>query len=285
MVIHFLVGPDGRLWLPGSPDLMKHIGQPNHRLLPNADFFKDLGFATFRLNRNHARLAVRRELLSRACVRQLTGLFIEFEPSRIVIEQPSPAPVEIMSNVNDAIARLDELRRHNAGEIQRPPFSFESLGLERLRHPKRQQLLRFYTRWKRAQGQMSMRELNDTLAHPITERAVVTRLARPDQPVIETWPRTIKLLKPCEIGNVIGRPMEDQPDRDYGAAMAVGYIAVNRDQRPKLELVETTTSLPDGGTRWARYERLLLPWRAGDHERLVISESMTRAIRFHDAAD
>ena len=286
MAIHFLVGPDGRLWLPGSSDLLNHIGRTIGHLVPNPEFFRDLGFATFGINRGHARLAVRRELLSRACVKQLTELFIEFEPARIVIEQPTPAPTEILSNVNDAVARLDELRRHNTGEVQRPPFSFEALGLERLRHPKRRQLLSFYARWKRARGQMSMRELSDTLAHPITERAVVTRLAHPERPVIETWPRSIKqLLKPCQIVGVIGRPMEDQPDRDYGAAMAVGYIAVNREQRPKLELVETRMDLPGGGTRWARYERLLLPWRAGEHERLVISESLTRTIRFHGVGD
>jgi hypothetical protein len=285
MAISFLVCPDGRLWLPGSPDLRRHIAQTHHHLQSRPDAFDDLGYASFRFNERHVRLVMRRETLSRACVRQLTELFIEYEPNRIVIEQTAPTLVEIFSNVNDAVAWLDELRRRNVGEVQRPPFNFEMLGLERLRHPKRLALLRSYNRWKRAKGQMSMRELADTLANPYPERTLVTRFVDPDRPVVEAWPRRLKLSKPCEILNIIGRALQDHPDPAYGEATAAGYIAVNRTQRPRLELVESAQALPGGGTRWARYERLLLPWRAGEHERLVISESLTRAIRVHGGAD
>jgi len=283
MNIHLLVGPDGRVWLPGSPDLIKHVGPPAHHLMTSPDLFKDLGFATFRLHHGNARLIVRRELLSRACVRQLTELFIEYEPSRIVIEHSASGSIEILGNLNDAVARLDELRHHNSGEDPRPHFLFESLGLERLRHPKRHQLLSFYMRWKRAQGQMSAQELSTLLRKPITEHALVTRFEHPERPVIATWPRSVRLFKPCEVIDLIGKPVEEQPNRAYGIAAAVGYIAVNREQRPKLELVETTLTLPDGRRRWARYERLLLPWRAGERERLVINQSLSRTVRYQSA--
>ncbi|HVJ56082.1 MAG TPA: hypothetical protein VM689_26715 [Aliidongia sp.] len=264
---------------------MKHIGQPAHHAVTGIDLTRDLGFATFRLGYGHVRLAIRREQLSHACVRQLTELLIEYEPRRIVIEQGPARPPEILNNVNDTVARLDELRGRNPGERMRPPFSFESLGLERLRHPKRRHLLRYFMKWKRAQGEMSAREFASLQKNPFTDRTLVTRLNQPDRPIIETWPRSIKLFKPCEVISLIGQAVEDQPDRAYGAATAVGYVMVNRDQRPRLELVETTMMLPDGGTRWARYERLLLPWRAGTSDRLVASQSLPRAVRFQSAGD
>jgi hypothetical protein len=285
--MHLLVGPDGKLWLPGSRDFVHHVGRPSNNGESSAYATKDLGFATFQLNRGRARVVVRREMLSLACFRQLTELLIEYEPERIVIEHARPAeePIEIAGNVNDALARLDDLRGRNPGEAQRPPFFIEPLGLDRLRHPKRKQLWRLYTKWKRSRGQMSLAEFSSAVSNPYSAEAFIARLPHHDRPIIETWPRYIKAYKPCEAVILLGREITDQPDTAYGHAVAPGYVSVNREERPRLELVEAVVHQASGLKRRSRYERLLLPWRAGAGERLVVSESLIRTARISETVD
>lgn len=74
--------------------------------------------------------------------------------------------------------------------------------------------------------------------------------------------------------SAVGRHLHDQPDHAYGRWIDDACRAVDDAQVPRYELISATVA-PDGhDPRPWRYERLMLPWRATDGARLVVSVSL-----------
>jgi len=72
----------------------------------------------------------------------------------------------------------------------------------------------------------------------------------------------------------LGQPIEEMPDREYGAWVSQFYKSVGASGQPRLDLV--TAQMEYHGEagkprRTAHYERLLLPWRTTSGETLVTS--------------
>src|SRR3546814_15271814 len=83
----------------------------------------------------------------------------------------------------------------------------------------------------------------------------------------------VKLFDAATKISLIGRPLEDQPDREYGAWIVPQYRSVVDTGQPRLDVVDATVKKPTGGTRKISYERLLLPWRS--EERRVGKECVS----------
>ncbi|HKK29780.1 MAG TPA: hypothetical protein VKA18_05220, partial [Alphaproteobacteria bacterium] len=73
---------------------------------------------------------------------------------------------------------------------------------------------------------------------------------------------------------VIGAPLEDQPDREYGRWLAAQYNVVVETGRPSLDYVTARIQPDSGPSRRSRYERLLLPWRTNDDKVVVTCASV-----------
>jgi hypothetical protein len=72
----------------------------------------------------------------------------------------------------------------------------------------------------------------------------------------------------------LGEPIEDMPDREYGAWVSQFYKSVGISGQPRFDLVTAQIEYhcePSKPRRAVSYERLLLPWRTPSGEILVTS--------------
>jgi hypothetical protein len=76
--------------------------------------------------------------------------------------------------------------------------------------------------------------------------------------------------------SAIGEPIQNQPDKEYGAWVSRFYSEVAETARPRFDIVEVIVPKAQRGP-WIRYERLLLPWRTPSGEVLVTLASTTLA--------
>jgi hypothetical protein len=68
----------------------------------------------------------------------------------------------------------------------------------------------------------------------------------------------------------VGQRVQDIPDKDYGGWVAECYKGVALSGQPRYDVVTAAIRGPaDNGAKPLRYERLLLPWKAGSGEVLV----------------
>jgi hypothetical protein len=74
--------------------------------------------------------------------------------------------------------------------------------------------------------------------------------------------------------NVLGAPIEEQPDPDYGKWLAGQYQNVVDTGQPALDYVTAQITPDTGPGRRSRYERLLLPWRTRDGKVIVTCASI-----------
>src|SRR5579872_210324 len=113
--------------------------------------------------------------------------------------------------------------------------------------------------------------------HRLTQRAIQV-LQRPGQSrYTYEWVGAGIGIKPsCASFGLVGRDVDDLPDRPYGAWVAETYMQTAHSQRPRLESVRAVVHHSEGGIIHSRYNRLLLPWRRADGGMLILGLSMVR---------
>jgi hypothetical protein len=70
-----------------------------------------------------------------------------------------------------------------------------------------------------------------------------------------------------------GRPLSQQPDGAYGRWIEQGCAAVDDSGTARIELVHAAVTGADRQLRRWRYERVMLPFEAGDGRRMLMSIS------------
>lgn len=86
----------------------------------------------------------------------------------------------------------------------------------------------------------------------------------------------VAFLLPCESLTMVGREIQDMPDRDYGAWMAEAHAQTASRQRPLVQSVRAVIRTSAGTALRTRYDRFLLPWRCRGDDVLVLCMSLRR---------
>jgi transcriptional regulator with XRE-family HTH domain len=141
-------------------------------------------------------------------------------------------------------------------------------------------------RWEESRGFMSRELLADLVAAPMARRVVLLR-----QPfgssrlLVEHFTTAVAALRPCQAISLVGRPLEEMPDGDFGRWLAEGYAVTLFNQAPRLEGVLADIRAPDEKLMRSRYDRLLLPWQScGDRFVLSVSVVQRRHVVSEDAS-
>ena len=74
----------------------------------------------------------------------------------------------------------------------------------------------------------------------------------------------------------VGQPVDQQPDLRFSTAASAIYAEAHIRGAPILQACEGTIAAPTGIGRRSIYERLILPWRTADGERMVSGVSHLR---------
>jgi hypothetical protein len=277
--MQFLIGADGRRWLPYGRAFTGFSGFSGS-WEENVDHaVQRLGQISLHVSPRRARVRLRPETLTWGAFQQLVGVLLEDDKKPVIleIEGAPPAPTELYVRPDDAIARIDDLRAMNegaGGPQWRASFIEEPLSLKRLTAAAGSDLAAAHRGWRRRRGRIDRATLGRLLDAPLAAPVLLARIGSKDRPILETWPRHIGLYTDEALGKLIGRPFDEHPlHGGYTRRATGGYYDVHRTKAPRFDLIEAVVRPEGGQAIRLRYERLLLPWQAADGTCFVSSLS------------
>lgn len=278
--MNILVGPDGRVWNPYSYEFMRHLGYWGGDVDICRYATRNLGFAALRILPRYTYICVRPSLFPPACFDRILELLLLNEPPRVVIERATQgfAPLEVIANLNDAMARLRALQSSTPATKGFTPNIF-NLAIPRLNHPKREALFAAFRAWTEVHGYVETSKIQALADNPVFGQGTVTWLPGRDRCLIEAWPSTYNRFGDRSSERYQGCDVREHPDIDYILPTTQAYFTAANEQSPRLELIEALITHQDGSRLWARYERLILPWRTKGNDMFVSSVPLIRLVR------
>jgi hypothetical protein len=270
--MQLLIGADGRRVLPHGRDFVGAYGSVSAWRDGLDRAVRSQGHVSLHISPRRYSIRLRPEALTWGAFQQVMSVLLDDEGKPVVLEPEGAGPAELYGKVDDAIARIDDLRAMNpaaAGPQWRASFFAEKLSLQRLKQEGWGALQAAYRRWSRRRGRLDRISLARLLDAPLDAPMLLARIGRDGSPIAETWPGYIGLYEPAEIPGLLGRRFQDLPLSAYSALAAEGYRVADREASPRLELIEAVVRPASGETVRLRYDRLLLPWRAEDGTRYV----------------
>jgi hypothetical protein len=275
-----LVTAEGKWVLPGSEEFLAALGDPNPDYDAVGFAVRNLGFIKFQVL---DRLVAEIELHPRnvdpralfAVERQLSAVATQLFRIRYL---DSEWHSEISASAEHTLARLRELctpvfdpPAHKRFYVapQDPATLFDS-ALRR-----EEGLGAMAMKWRVAFGKfdpivMGIATRNDLLPH----FAVAAFRQRDARPTFRFLGGAHRWGGDAYRVDGLGQPIENMPDREYGAWVSQFYETVGNSGQPRFDLVTAQMEYhnqPSKPRRTVRYERLLLPWRTASGETVVTS--------------
>jgi hypothetical protein len=246
---------------------------------------RNCGWLHLRESRQLFRIRLRPEAFTRAAFdRAVERMVMAPKGTRFVFDHEERVPAtDVLLNLNDAVAHLEDLMRFADETSVRATFFSEELSLGRLRHPKRRVLRDLIKSWKRDRGVLPTELAAPFRAVGAGERFVVANTTR-RRCTVAQFGMGITVFGPRWSEQVVGRELEEQPDSRYGERSAETYHEVFRTEAPRFELIDAVIRPSDDRpVQRCRYERLVLPWRSATGDMFVSGTSYLRT-RFHFSA-
>jgi hypothetical protein len=167
---------------------------------------------------------------------------------------------------DNAPLRDDEREHDRWIAIRRPP---QILSL-----PDFAQAAPLVSLWHDKRGELT-EDVEDTLlVSGLLQRVIILR--RPPQSsrlITHHFGSRIVFVRPDDI---VGRDIQDLPDRDYGALVAEAYDEALTLGAPFVQATRAIIRGWDGKTIGARYDRVLIPWRWRGSDQFVMCISLRR---------
>ncbi|MFT8645639.1 hypothetical protein [Gluconacetobacter sp.] len=277
-----LVAPNGRTWNQNSRDFFQYFGF----FEKNTDFIshsvQNLGFATVETFATYTHIRFQPASFATACLQRIIEILLTQPHSRIILERSGscPAPLEVLHNRNDAIARLRILQSAARDDHDIPAApTIIPLSLDRLGDAKRASLQTALAAWREARRHTTTRNVAEIATSPVFGGGGLAWLPGRDRCQIAAWPRTYETYSGQSHEDRVGRDIRDLPDAAYMLPTTRAFFTAASSQEPRLDLIEARMASADGTRFWCRYERLVLPWRASPSDMFVCSVPLVRLVR------
>lgn len=281
-----LIDDRGETWTAGCPDLRRRLGfgRSDFDLVGYA--VRTLGFALIRQRGRSIHLSLRPALTTPATLGTLFYRLAEATPERLLISYLQNAwQHEVLRSAHEAMLRLEDLvfatstwRPSSTYLVQRHPLVLRQ-------HSALESLGPLLAIWHVTGGLWTDRLRDLLTALNLLDRAILLHNpAGGDRLVFDHRGTSFSFYPPSWNRLAIGRDIEDQPDRDYGARTAHTYREVLGDGEPRFEAVDAVIRDPGHDVRRSRYDRLILPWRTSENERFLTGVSVLRATYLLESA-
>jgi len=268
-----LVNPNGQWVLPGSPEFLDVLGDPDPDYDAELFAVKNQGFIRFSVVGQrlieielHPRNVALPALL--AIQHQLQSSEIKlFLIKYLTTEWQS----EITSSPEQAIRRLSQLCAPEFVEASRDRFIIEPLDYSTLLADDTNSLRLMAQKWRISFGHFDTGVISFAAEHNLLPRLIVIGVnpKTGSEPVFRfigdahaSW------LDEKDRFSALGQKMENVPDKEYTLWAAEFYKDVARTGQPRYDRISATIrrrSKPYQTT----YDRLMLPWRTNSDEVLV----------------
>ena len=281
-----LIDEQGEPWFAGAPELRRRLGAIAAGDDISAHAVREHGFVMVRERAGSVHVSLRPERVRRPALATLFYQLAEARPERLVLSYLGcDWQHEVVGSAHEAMLRVEDLVASSAGWRPGAGYIVQRHSLIPRRHPSLQQLAPLLAVWHLLGGR-SPGPLPEVLVRfGFLDRSVIVRNpARSGRMVFEHRGKAFTFYQPCWNLLAMGRDVEDQPDRDYGKHTARCYREAFAEDAPRFEAVDAVIRTPGHEVRRSRFDRLILPWRMSDGERVATGISLLRASYVLDCA-
>lgn len=275
-----IIDDNGETWPLGSPRLREilAVSDPDIDLIAHA--VRNLGFVVLRLQGRVVRTEMRPSLVKPATLIGLYYNLIGLRPQQIVLSRITANGIshELFDDVSEFSATIERDIDDEGVQRHRPIYALSPRPLRHLQRPRYSRFTPVVSLWREQRGRLSKTLMPLLSRHGLQGRASLLRNpAGTERLVYEHVGSGYSFVdNACTPFLLIGKDIEMLPDRDYGGFAARSYYECVTDEEPRLETVSATMRRPSGQRLWSYYDRVLLPWRAGDGTRFVLGLSEVR---------
>jgi hypothetical protein len=272
-----LIDDAGEAWT--AAEFAAHLRAPGHGLLDYA--VRELGYVLIRPQRKGTEVAFSAQRLG---LRTLAGALLTLArlgSARILAAAfaGDAWSYRLCRGVAAFGAHAEALAAGQSHGEDAPWLAVER-GLEDLAQPEFTPLWPLLEVWRANRGRLSD-EVGAVLRRSgLYGRSVLVRQTAPSRLIVEHSGAAIGVQRPCEHLQWVGGPVENLPDRAYGAWAAESYTVALAGRRARFEHVRAAFRTSDARLCRAVYDRLLLPWQEadGDLRLLIVSRRRTLSV-------
>jgi hypothetical protein len=275
-----LIDDRGEKWDDKSPALAQRLGYRDPDFDVPGYAVRNLGFIHVRQHGEGVRVSLRSQRYSLLSLTSALYVLLERRPRRIVLAvfENEEWSFEMFTSLGAFAERTEDLA---AGEpvAGRPRWLAAEKEIDALAQPTLAKVRPVVDLWKANRGRLD-RELHEALrAADLTHRAVLVRqIPGTSRLIYEHFGAAIKMMRPCEAFAMVGRDVENVPDKAYGAWVAESYAKALSGRRVRLDAIRATLRTSQASTVRVRYDRLLMPWYRAGTDLWVLSVSMRRQL-------
>jgi hypothetical protein len=270
----------GEISRPGAPRLAAAATRPPFDDDAIAYAVYHLGYVVLRRQGRLLRAEMRPVLVKPVTLIALYYTLAELKPQRILLLRLGEAGVahELFDDVAEFAATIERYIADDGIEYHRPAYALLRRTLQQLGRARFSRFAVILARWRAARGDLPRDLLSELNGHGLATRASLLRSsARAGRLFYEHVGSGYSFVgKACLPLTLIGKDIEQLPDPEYAFWAARSYHQCLAEQEPRFETVSAVMRRADGQRLWSYYDRLLLPWRAGDGTRYMLGLSAVR---------
>jgi len=275
-----LIDEAGRAWPANSAALARRLGHVDARTDLASFAVRACGAIHIRSIEDGVRVTLRPGGFSRTTLAGALQALNDLAPPRLMLVTRSGGEThaELFTSVFAFIERAEQLASDPPIEIKVPRYSVRR-SLRNLTTAPFAMVRPIVDLWRERRGELGDDVQRAIGAAGLFHRTILVRhLGHSSRLITEHFGAGIMIMRPCESLQTIGRELDQQPDRDYGAWMAEAYAETCWARQLRLESVRAFVRTSAGTTLRTRYDRLLMPWRAGGSESFVMCLSIQREV-------
>ncbi|MET4697976.1 hypothetical protein ABIE65_000993 [Constrictibacter sp. MBR-5] len=270
------ISPAGDLLVPGSATFNERIGYQN----PDFDIgdyaVRNMGFvAVSRIGTDVYKLRFRPELLSGKAVEAMTRFIAVRDARTIELEVFTDSwRSEIHPNDHTAAQRIYQLCAAPPATQNRSRQRFEvtPLAIETATGDFGNPMKPIFQKWRISSGKFDDTTLPFVMRYGLSLRLTIVAAKTRSSPLcFQFVSDEVKLFDAPTKNTLVGRPILDQPDKEFANWIAPHYDEAVQAGTSRLDVIGATVAKPGGGQRRISYERMLLPWRHGQDGIIVTS--------------
>jgi len=270
------VSPEGSVLTPGTDAFFERIGYANPDFDASDYVVRNLGFVSIaRRSRDRMTIRLRPSLVSPNALDSALRILVSQRFAQGEIQRYERDWVsELWPNDPALLHRLVDLCE-KAQQVQEPRFGTRPLDIGTVSNDNSNPLKPLFQKWRVSSSIFDDTTMPFLINYGLDYRLSVVTAPRVGEPLrFQFFGEGFKFYDEHQKMRVIGAPLEDQPDREYGRWLAAQYNVVVETGRPSLDYVTARIQPDSGPSRRSRYERLLLPWRTNDDKVVVTCASV-----------
>jgi len=279
MTADIIIDDDGEPWPIDAPELARRLGCRDLRF-GLADFaVAERGFIHIRPIETGVRVALRPGAFSPVTLAGTLQGLNDLSPRRIllVVGSGRDRMAELFTSIFEFVERAEHLASDPAIEVRVPHLSVPR-GIHNLATAPFAVVRPIVEFWRQRRGELTEDVHSVIIQDQAYRRAVLARRIKgTSRFIVEYLGAGHQHLRPCESLSTIGRDVQEQPDRQYGAWIAQAYDEASRSHRLRVDSIRAQVGTSAAILLRARYDRVLMPWRKCD-DVFVMAVSIRREL-------